>query len=534
MQADLLLINGKIHTMSAQRPVVTALAIANGKILDWGDSDELQSKYPDTARSPGKIIDLGGRTVTPGFIEAHIHFLAYGFSLNRIDLMEVPTLTAALQRVRTKAEQTPAERWLLGRGWDQSIWGDGVSFPSKDDLDEITTQHPVLLNRKCGHIAWANSKALELAGITASTPDPEGGEIERRRNGEPTGILKETAIELVENIVPEPSFAEKLEAMRLAQRKLHSMGITGMHLMGGDTLAGLQTLRAQGELKLRTTFNIPVEQLDAAVQLGLRPGLGNDLLRIGAVKIFADGSLGGRTALMIEPYENEPENYGIAVTSRQQIFRLIEKAAQAGLPVSVHAIGDQANRNVLDAIESLQKRGVGAGLRHRIEHAQVLHPDDLPRFAQLGVVASPQPIHATQDMKIVDAYWGQRGKLAYAFRSLLASGAILAFGSDAPVETPDVMAGLHAAATRRRADGTPASDGWHPEQKLSVEEAVHAYTAGAAYAVGLEERLGKLEPGMYADLTVLSQDVFAINPLAILETEIEGTMLGGEWVFRAE
>lgn len=527
MQADLLLINGKIHTMSHGRPIVSALAIANGKVLDWGESDELLEIYEETEG----VVDLGGSTVTPGFIEAHIHFLMYGHSLTRIDLMEVPSLPEALQRVRAKAAETPPDRWLLGRGWDQSVWGDGVTFPSKDDLDEITADHPVYLRRKCGHIAWANSKALELAGITRETPNPEGGEIERDSAGEATGILKETAIGLIDKVIPEPTFDENLDAMRLAQSKLHSMGITSMHLMGGDTLAGLQTLKDAGELSLRTTYNIPVDQLDAAIELGLRPGLGDDMLRIGAIKIFADGSLGGRTALMIEPYENQPDNRGIAVTSRQQMFDLVEKAASAGLPVTVHAIGDQANRNVLDAIEATQQKGIGIGLRHRIEHAQVLHPDDLPRFAKLGVVASPQPIHATQDMKIVDAYWGKRGKGAYAFRSLLESGAVLALGSDAPVETPDVIVGLHAATTRCRADGTPGGDGWYPEQRLTVEEAVRGYTVGAAYAVGMEDRQGTLAPGMLADMVVLSQDIFAINPMALLETEIEMTIVGGEIVF---
>ncbi|MFN8443130.1 MAG: amidohydrolase [Caldilineaceae bacterium] len=527
MQTDLLVINGKIHTMDDARPIVSALAITNGKVVDWGTSEELLEIYEEHSG----VVDLGGNTVVPGFIEAHIHFLYYGQSLSRIDLMEVPSLAEALQRVRVRAEETPAGRWLLGRGWDQSVWGDGVTFPSKDDLDEITTEHPVFLSRKCGHIAWANSKALELAGVTAQTADPAGGEIERSANGEPTGILKENAIDLVRQAVPEPTFEENLDAMRLAQDKLHSMGVTSMHLMGGDTLAGLQTLHDANELKLRTTFNIPVDQMDAAIQLGLRPGFGDDMLRIGAIKIFADGSLGGRTALMIDPYENQPDNRGIAVTSREQMFAYVEKAARAGLPVSVHAIGDQANRNVLDAIEAVRKQGIGPQLRHRIEHAQVLHPSDIPRFAQLGIVASPQPIHATQDMKIVDAYWGKRGKGAYAFRSLLESGAVLALGSDAPVETPDVMVGLHAATTRCRADGTPGGDGWYPEQKLTIDEAVRGYTVGAAYAVGMEDRQGKLAPGMLADLVVLSQDIFSINPMAILETEIEMTMVGGEWVF---
>ncbi|MCX6047858.1 MAG: amidohydrolase family protein [Chloroflexi bacterium] len=530
MQADTVLYNGNIHTMDEQTPHAQAVALAGNRILALGDNDAMRALLAPN----GQAVDLQGQTVVPGFTDAHIHFLGYGLSLREIDLMDVPTLQEAQQRIAAHAATTPAGHWLTGRGWDQSLWAGGT-FPTWQDLDRVTPDHPAFLRRKCGHVGWANQRALALAGITTTTPDPAGGEIERDpHTGEPTGILKELAMDLVGHLLAQPTEAEALEVIKAAQVQAHKHGIVGIQLMGGDSLPALQTLRTNGELKLRVTYNIPVDQLDAAIQLGLRPGLGDEWLRIGAVKFFADGSLGGRTAQMIEPYENEPNNRGIEVTTREQIHELAMKAAHAGIPISVHAIGDQANRNVLDAIEATHKAGIGLNLRHRMEHAQILHVDDLPRFAQLGVIASMQPIHCTQDMRMATAHWGDRCRGAYAWRSLLDSGAKLAFGSDAPVEDLNVLKGLHAAVTRRRADGYPGPAGWYAEECLRMEEAVYAYTAGAAYAIGAEQTEGKIAPGMTADLVVLSEDIFSSNPMALLETEVVATMVGGEFVYTGE
>ncbi|MFN8492986.1 MAG: amidohydrolase [Caldilineaceae bacterium] len=527
MQVTTVLYNGNIHTMDKQTPHARAIALAGNRIVAVGDDAAMRALLaPD-----GKAIDLHGQMVVPGFTDAHIHFLGYGLSLREIDLMDVPSLAEAQQRIAARAATTPSGHWLTGRGWDHSLWPGGA-FPSRHALDQVAPEHPAFLRRKCGHIGWANSRALAVAGITANTPDPAGGEIERDPvTGEPTGILKELAMDLVGQLLTQPTEAEITDAIKTAMAEAHKHGIVGIQLMGGDSLPALQTLRANGELKLRVTYNIPVADLDAAIQVGLRPGLGDEWLRIGGVKFFADGSLGGRTAQMIAPYQNEPNNYGIEVTTREQIHEITFKAARAGLPILVHAIGDQANRNVLDAIEATHKAGIGLTLRHRIEHAQVLHPDDLPRFAQLGVVASMQPIHATQDMRMADAYWGARSRGAYAWRSLLNSGAVLAFGSDAPVEDLNVIKGLHAAVTRRRPDGYPGPEGWYGEERLSMEEAVYAYTAGAAYAIGAEQTEGKLAPGMAADLVILSEDIFSLNPMALLETDVVATMVGGEFVY---
>jgi predicted amidohydrolase YtcJ len=285
---------------------------------------------------------------------------------------------------------------------------------------------------------------------------------------------------------------------------------------------------------LRVMAQIPEAELDAVMALGIQSGLGDELLRIGAVKVFSDGALGARTAWMIDPYEGEPQNFGISVASADHMKEVVEKASRAGLAVFTHAIGDKANRVVLDAIEASRRAGIGLHLRHRIEHAQVLHPDDLDRFAALGVIPSMQPIHATQDMLLADKHWGSRSRYSYAWRTLWDSGAVLAFGSDAPVETPDVIQGIHAAVTRQRADGAPGGDGWIPEERIRVEEAVWAYTVGAAYAGGEEAIKGSITPGKLADLAVLSQDIFSVNPMAILETDVTATVVGGEFVHGKE
>ncbi|RIK39454.1 MAG: amidohydrolase [Chloroflexi bacterium] len=524
MQIETLLYNGKIYTMDTAIPQVEAIAIAGGRVAAIGNNTTITN----LATAETRRINLGGRTVLPGFIDAHIHFLWYGLSLKQIDLMGVPALEQALETVARHAAQTPPGHWLSGRGWDQSLWP-GYAFPTRHDLDRVTTAHPIFLRRKCGHAGWANSRALELAGITAATPDPDGGEIERDpATGAPTGILKENAMNLVARLESKSTPGEAMDAVRLAMQKVHRMGIVGIHNMeDAVALRAFQELREQGELTLRVVQQVPEAELDSAIALGLRSGFGDEWVRIGAVKIFSDGSLGARSALMIDPYEGEPQNYGIAMLSNERLKAQVEKAARAGLAVHIHAIGDQANRNVLNAIEATRWAGIGRHLRHRIEHAQVLHPDDVARFAELNVVASMQPIHATQDMLLADAHWGERARLSYAWSSLLSAGAALAFGSDAPVETPDVLQGLYAATTRRRAKGSPGPEGWYPEECLTLLEAIDAYTNGAACSVGMEKVQGSLTPGKVADLVVLDHDILAAEPAALLETEVLATMVGG-------
>ena len=389
---------------------------------------------------------------------------------------------------------------------------------------------PSRLSAKSGHALWVNSRALELAGITASTPDPAGGQIVRDERGQPIGILLEDAMDLVEAVRPRPTVEQIAERVRAAFPYAHRAGLTGVHCFDGpDAFAAYQMLKQRGELGLRIVKSIPRDQLDHALALGLRSGLGDDWLRIGSIKMFADGALGPQTAWMLESFEGS-NGVGISTLSEPDMAESVRRANTAGLSCAIHAIGDRACRAVLDVYEKVGSRE----LRNRIEHVQLLHPQDYDRLGKLGIIASMQPIHATSDMLISDRYWGKRSAGAYAWRTQLAADAVLAFGSDCPVEKIDPLMGIHAAVTRRRADGSPGPDGWYPEQRLTVEEAVRGFTSGAAYAAGMEDRLGSLTPGKLADFTVLDRDIFEIETMEILNTRVDATILGGRFMWRAD
>jgi predicted amidohydrolase YtcJ len=532
MWADLVVYNGKIYTMDRASPQVRAVAIVGNRIAAVGDNAQVISLLGPG----GEAVDLGGRTVVPGLTDCHIHFVEYALRLTRIDLTGIVSRAEAIRRVAERAQMARPGEWLLGGGWDRNLWED-PGFPTKGDLDPVAPHNPVALSSKDGHSLWVNSLALARAGITAETPSPPGGEIERLpETGEPTGILKENAEDLVERVIEKPSPEAIQAALRVAMANAQRAGLTGIHDCEGErAFAAFQELSKKGELGLRVLMHVPVDNLDHAIGLGLRTGFGGGKLRVGGVKMFADGALGSRTAAMLAPYDDEPLNSGIVVTSKEEMRALVRKASRAGISAAIHAIGDRANRDVLDVLEESHRSGEGMNLRHRIEHVQLLHPADIPRLAKLGVIASMQPIHATSDMEMVNRHWGEeRGQGAYAWRSLLNASTVLAFGSDCPVETLDPLAGIHAAVTRRRADGSPGPEGWHPEQRITVEDAVRAYTVGAAYASGEEQEKGSITPGKLADLVVLSQDIFAIPPMAILETEVEATILDGRFVYVSE
>jgi predicted amidohydrolase YtcJ len=534
MPADLIVMNAQIYTMDQTRPTAAALAVRDGKFLAVGDPTGLEGlRGPNT-----QVIDLRGQAVLPGLCDAHIHFSQYALSLRRIDLFEVPTLAELQRRVAEKAKTTPPGQWLLGRGWKQNLWPER-RFPTRHDLDEVAPNHPVFLSDKSGHAAIVNSLALSRAGLDERTVNPAGGELTRDAAGKLTGLLLEgPAIDLVGSVVEEAGEAELVEAILEAQDVVHRMGVTAIHdLDGRRSFTAFQRLRAAGQLRLRAVSHVAMEQLEHALGLGLRAGLGDEWLRVGGLKLFADGALGPRTAAMLAPYENEPDNYGIVVVDKEDMVEMAGRASAAGLPTLVHAIGDRANHDVLDVFETVRRQEAErneprSNRRHRIEHVQVIHPDDLPRLAALDVIASVQPIHATQDMAMVDAHWGNRGQFSYAFRTLLESGARLAFGSDAPVETPNPFVGIHAAVTRRRADGSPGDEGWYPQQRLTVAEAVAAYTMGAAYAESREHEMGSITPGKYADFVVPDRDIFTCDPMEIKDTTVLMTVIGGEVVYQ--
>jgi predicted amidohydrolase YtcJ len=476
---------------------------------------------------------MGGRVILPGLIDSHLHLKHYALALEQIDC-ETDTLEACLSRVRERAERTAPGAWILGHGWNHNVWGE---WPSAADLDGVAQDHPVHLTAKSLHASWASSAALKRAGVHAGTADPKDGQIQRGAGGEPTGILLEGASALVARCVPEPDLKTLTTALEHAQSQLWSMGITGVHDFDRrDCFIALQELHSSGRLKLRVVKNLPVELLGQAFDLGLRTGFGDEWLRIGSVKAFMDGALGPRTAAMFQPYDGEPGNKGILNLDGEQLFELSRRAADVGLGMTVHAIGDRANHEVLNAYEHLrryeQERGL-PHLRHRIEHVQILQPDDIERLAQLDVIASMQPLHATSDMQMANAYWGERSSLAYAWKTQLDEGAHVAFGSDAPVESPNPFLGIHAAVTRRRADGSPGADGWYPEQRLSVQQAIAGFTTGAAYAAYSENHQGRLKGGHLADLVVMDRDPFSCAPEELGLLRPSATMIGGEWVFQA-
>jgi predicted amidohydrolase YtcJ len=520
------LYNARVHTLDQQQPAASALAVDHGQIIAVG-GDDLPREFPGAAQE-----DLHGRAVLPGLIDAHLHLKHYALSLKKIDC-ETSTLEHCLERVRERALTTRPGEWILGHGWNQNAWG---QWPTAADLDRVAPHHPVYLTAKSLHAGWANTLALEKAHIHAGSADPKDGQIQLGARAEPTGILLESAVRLVADLVPEPDLNTLTQAMEAAQSTLWRYGLTGAHDFDQrDSFVALQQLHAEGRLKMRITKSIPVDQLEQACELGLRSGFGDDWLRIGSVKAFMDGALGPRTAAMFEAYAGEPENRGMLNMDGEQLLEIGRRAADCGLGMAVHAIGDRANHEVLDAYQHMRQFETQHGLphlRHRIEHVQLLYPDDAPRLAALGVIASMQPMHATSDMQMADRYWGERTALAYASRTQLELGAHVAFGSDAPVESPNPFWGIHAAVTRRRADGTPSPEGWHPEQRLSVEQAIAGFTVGAAYAAYAEHRLGRLVPGAFADLILLDRDPFTCQPDELRDLTSSATMVGGEWVLQ--
>ncbi|MCB9007958.1 MAG: amidohydrolase [Ardenticatenaceae bacterium] len=549
MSATMILYNGRIHTLNPQQPTATAVAVRDGQILAVGSDDDIKPLLA----AGGELVDLNGRCLTPGLVDAHVHFHGFALSLQRVDLRGTTSLDEALNRIAAKISnlQSPiSDFWLQGRGWRVNDWGQ-TSFPTAAHLDAIASDLPICLRDHSGHAAWVNSRALQMANIDAQTADPPGGQIQRDENGRPTGILFEDAIDLVARHIPETTTAQIAEAMREAQAYCWRVGLTGIHDFDGRScFIALQTLHQNGELGLRVVKNVPVYRLEHAIGVGLRSGFGDEWLRIGGVKIFADGALGPRTASMIAPYEGEPNNYGIIVTDKEEMLEKASAASANGLSVTVHAIGDKANHDVLDVFEAVRKQEIGdrrleikSGqspisslqspiLRHRIEHVQLIHPADQHRLAQLGVIASMQPIHATSDMETAVRHWGSRTKDSYAIRTMLNSGATVVFGSDAPIEKIDPLPGIHAAVTRRRADGSPGPEGWHPEQKLTMTEAIHGFTTAAAITSGQEARLGSIAPGKLADFTIFGRDIFTIPSDELLDVEISGTVVGGQFKHR--
>jgi predicted amidohydrolase YtcJ len=522
--ASTILTGGPIVPLAG--PNAEALALTGDRILAIGTrSDVLALRGPHT-----EVVDLGGRLVLPAFTDAHTHFAGFAVSRSRVDLKDVASLDEAGQRVAAAARQCAPGAWITGRGWAHDLWGG--TLPTAALLDRVAPGYPVALSRNDGHGLWVSSEALRRASITRDTPDPPGGAIMRDPAGEPTGVLTERAMDLIYDLIPPPSPDQVARAVVEALPIAHQAGLAGVTCMEGlDAYRVYRSLYERGVLGLRIGMCLEVATFDEEVALIAGEGRGDEWIHWTQLKMFADGALNPRTAWMLEPYADDPTNRGISVTPPAEIRRLVEAAANAGFGSSVHAIGDAANRAVLDVYEATRPLWQPRGLRPRIEHAQTLAPSDVPRFGELGVVASMQPIHCTQDLLVNDKALGPRARNAYPFRRLIDGGARLAFGSDVPVETLDVLQGLYAATARRRANGYPEG-GWYPEERLTMREAVTAYTIGAAWAEGEESRRGTIEPGKLADLVILSRDIFQGPPEVLLDTRVEGTIVGGAWVHR--
>lgn len=524
-----LLTNARIYTLDKKLPAGAALAIDAGRILAVGTSDELLAEFG----SRFEVEDLHGRVILPGLTDAHLHLQHYALGLAMVDC-ETATRAECLQRLAERARQTPPGEWVRGQGFNHNAWLEGIGDAA--DLDAVAPHNPVYITHKSLHSAWVNHLALERAGLTPDSPDPAGARLGRKPDGSLDGILYENAMELVANVIPRPTVKQLVQIFRQVLPNLWQMGLTGVHDFDRrECFAALQILHAAGELNLRVLKSLPLDDLPQAVALGLRQGFGDDMLRMGPVKAFMDGALGPQTAAMLAPYESKAEERGILMLDAHDIYAHARLAAENGFSMAVHAIGDRAVREILDAYQQLriyERDQLGSpDLRHRIEHVQVIHPQDAGRLAELGVIASMQPIHATSDMFMADHHWGNRAALSYAWRTQLEAGACLAFGSDAPVESPNPFLGLHAAVTRRRADGSPGEQGWYPAQRLTVLEALHGYTTAPAYAAGMENRLGRLAPGYLADLIVLDTDPFQCDPQQLQHILPLRTMVGGKWVY---
>jgi predicted amidohydrolase YtcJ len=536
---DLLLFNGKLYTQDPAFPQATALLIRGGRIAAVGSDADIS----DLAGKAAHKVDLQGRRVLPGLTDSHFHFYDYSLGRGLLHLAGSDSLEAVRQTVQQAIQVAAPGQWILGQGWNESRW-DPAELPTRADLDDISPEHPVVLWRSDLHLAVANSRALQLAQVTARTANPSDGVIDRDAAGNPTGVLRELAINLVRQAIPAVSEDDTVQAMREAFGDLHRLGLTGLHdyrIMGGGdgppAFRAYQRLQADKQIRARLWMHLPLERLDEAIALGLRSGFGDEFLRAGHVKMFTDGSQGARTAWMLEPYLGTDQT-GLPLTPMQDIAEAVHKADQAGLAVAIHAIGDRANRELIAVFEEVLHKGgqrevAPPAAVHRIEHVQNVRPEDVEKLAGLGVAASVQPIHALDDLDLIEATVGERGRFAYVFRDLLDSGILLALGSDCPVGDPNPFLGIHAAVNRRRMDGTPEG-GWYPQQRMTIEEAVWGYTMGPALVCGQQGEQGSLTPGKLGDLVVLDRDIFELDPMEIGAVRPVMTVFGGEIVYEGE
>jgi len=530
--ADLVLINGTVWTVNPGQPWAEAVAVKGGRILEAGSSQAIRK----LASPRAEIIDLKGDLVLPGFIDSHTHFLDGGFSLLSIRLREARSREDFVARIRDKVNELDRGEWILNGNWDHQSF-DPPELPNRDWIDAVTPHNPVFVNRLDGHMALANSLALKIAGVTRDTPSPAGGEIlKHSETGEPTGILKDAALDLVAEHIPEPSLKAKLRAAEVALQHAAECGVTSVHDMASaENFEVYQELLKGNNLTARLYVYIPITEVEVYSRLKMKTPFGNDFLKIGGLKGFVDGSLGSSTALFFEPYADDPDMTGLFHSQMYPegiMEQRIMEADKAGLQVAIHAIGNKANHTILDIMEKVIAQNGERDRRWRIEHAQHLLPGDIERIARLGIIASVQPYHAIDDGRWAESKIGrERCRTSYAFQSLFERGAVLACGSDWAVAPLDPLSGIYAAVTRRTLDGKHP-EGWFPEQKISLEEAIKGYTLNGAFAEFSEAYKGSIEAGKLADLVVLTRNIFGIPPGEILNAKVKMTIFNGEIVYK--
>jgi predicted amidohydrolase YtcJ len=529
--ADLIVTNAKIWTVDKQRPKAEAVAVIGQRIVGVGSSAEMDRwRGPET-----KVIDAAGKLLLPGFNDAHVHFIDGGMQLDQVQLNDATSLQEFSRRIGEQAKKTPKDEWVLGGDWDESKW-EPYQLPTKEAIDAVAPGTPVFVNRYDGHAALANSLAMKLAGITAKTVEPPGGVIVRDAHGDPTGIFKDAAVELISKVVPQPSHQRRLRALRRAMELAASVGVTSVQHMNPEyaEVAAYSELAERGELTTRI-YAAPLEPgWQDQAKIGIRHAWGSSYLRLGAVKGYADGSLGSSTAYMFQPFTDDPKNHGILSDEMHPPGKMRQRlmaADAAGLQLCVHAIGDRGISMILDMYSDIEKAHGDHDQRFRIEHAQHIAAKDFDRFAKLKVIASMQPYHAIDDGRWAEARIGHdRASRSYAWKTFLDHGVRLAFGTDWSVAPLNPMLTIYAAVTRATLDGKHP-EGWFPEQKLTVAESVEAYTMGSAFAEFQEKEKGSITPGKLADMVILSDDIFTIRPEAIRNVKVETTILGGKIIY---
>ncbi|MGD8302137.1 MAG: amidohydrolase, partial [Desulfobacterales bacterium] len=524
---DLILLNGTIRTLDRQNPQAEAIAVKAGRIIAVGENDAIAA----LAGEKTERVDLKKRLTLPGLMDSHFHFYDWAIGRKQLNLAQINSLDELLERVARTAAGLAPQKWILGQGWNESDWPQHT-MPRRDHLDAMAPDHPVALWRCDLHLVAVNSRALELAGIDATTPDPTDGVIEKDTSGQPTGILRELAPNLIKAVIPAPAADEVVAAMQDGIMHLHTLGLTGLHdvrLMGGlegaPALKAWQLLNEKDKLDLRCWVSLAGERLEEAIALGLRTGLGDECLHIGHLKYFADGGMGARTAWMLEPYLDA--EYGMPLGSMAELAEKIAAAESAGLAVMVHAIGDRANREIVNVLEELvesrnrttARSFMPSALSHRIEHAQMIRSEDIQRLAKLKVAVCVQPHNMILDINMIDESVGPLGRHTYAYKEMIDAGIPVLLSSDAPVCDPSPLVGIHAAVTRQRRDGTPEG-GWYPEQRISVEDAVRGYTTVPATFYGQSHKMGTLTPGKRADMIVLDRDIFEVDPMEIVDARV--------------